>query len=190
MFHFHFKDYLFLILIAVAIVVLGGAVYLSGNPNNPSLTMNGSSNKDAVEIPNTGAFDCDGDTFTLSAPVENFEFNHLPLSQGMEKNCSWVSDNYRFIYTRANSSFTGPYSKAVIEGFSEVMNRGLKLIESRELDYGLEAIYLDEQAAEYQVSRFIINGDRIYFLGYYSPSLVTSDDPNYRAFVDSFRVIK
>ncbi len=182
MFHFTFKDYLFLILIALAIAVLGGALYIFGNSNKPTLSA-----VDGLNSDNARAFSCAGDTFTINAKVSDFTFKEFPyIKPGIENECFWTTNNYVISYMKPEAG----KPQVTIEELSQ--SGGTEgLVDSRVLSNTVwESKAFDSQDNLYYLSRVVIAEKGLYFLVMNSKEDISLDDSRFRSFVDSFQVIK
>jgi len=181
MFHLTFKDYAFLVGIGLLLFVVGGGLLLSGNLQQQYVSQ---ADTPSEVVQNTGTFNCDGETFQLVVPVNEFEFDSFPhIAPGIEKECFWFSSQYKIAYMKAvDLSYTHDMDE-IVSRTQESENS----LEYRKTNRGTEMKGYDTDKKEYAAAIFIGNGPEAYFLGYSSPYPVEFEDPNFRAFVDSFR---
>jgi len=183
MFHFTFKDYLFLIAVPILLFAVGGALMLNGNPARQDYV---SYDTPPIVVSNTGGFECKGDVFYVDVPVSKFRFDYYESEEDkIETSCFWGTSVYNIGYiTKASDS--------EVHNIDDALKESLALgdgIEYRKFQDGLEARGFVTEYGEYSLYRIIMDYPKVYLFAYYSSQPLSWDDPKFRAFVDSFRVI-
>lgn len=175
MFHLKFKDYTFLlgIGIVIAIVVVAYAQFNIRSQIQGASVVNGS------------VFDCRGDTFNLNVPVSNFEFHFFDhIKPGIEKECFWGASDYQVVYMKMLVGDASFNTKEMIDSM------GGDAIDHRDMSDGVEIKVYDKEKREYTLGRIVATGEAFYMFVYHTQANTNFDDPIFRAFADSFQVVK
>jgi hypothetical protein len=155
--------------------------------NSFELVNTQNSAQDASLVDDRYLFDC-GEKFYLNQPVTNFEFeNPDSFKHGILNACLWTSkeDTYEISYIKQ------PHIVSIPEMKQFVMDSALGSFgKVRELNNGFEVVVYSEDTKLYSPVRALAIGDKMIILGMNFNEKTTLDNPEFRSFVESFRLVE